>query len=96
MDRREEILYRASELISGDRANDYGSAQKNFSNIATGWSVILGVDVKPHQVALCMDWLKTARLINQPTHEDSWTDKAGYTALGWEIISEKPDSNNLR
>jgi hypothetical protein len=89
MDKREEILYRAAELITGDRQDDYGSIQENFANIADGWSIILGVDVNPYQVALCMDWLKTARLINQPTHEDSWVDKAGYTALGWEVINGK-------
>jgi hypothetical protein len=83
---REEILYRAAELITRDRQDDYGSAEENFTNIAAGWSIILGHEVKPHQVALCMDWLKTARLISQPTHEDSWTDKAGYTGLGWELV----------
>jgi len=82
---REEVLYRAAELIGGDRQDDYGDAEVNFGNIAKGWSIILGCDVKPHQVALCMDWLKTARLINQPGHEDSWTDKAGYVGLGWEL-----------
>lgn len=89
MKEREEILYQAAELIVGARQDDYGDLQKNFDNIAQGWSIILGCNVTPFQVALCMDWLKTARLINQPTHEDSWTDKAGYTGIGWELANEK-------
>jgi hypothetical protein len=33
-------------------------------------------------VALMMDWVKTARLLQTPDHEDSWIDKCGYSALG--------------
>jgi len=32
-----------------------------------------------------MDWLKTTRLLNDTSHQDSWVDKAGYSALGAEI-----------
>jgi hypothetical protein len=31
-----------------------------------------------------MDWVKSARLIETIDHEDSWIDKAGYSALGAE------------
>jgi hypothetical protein len=82
---RDEILNKACDLINGQRAKDYGDAMQNFANIAAGWSVILGDYVSPAQVALCMDWLKTCRLIGSPDHLDSWIDKAGYTALGGEI-----------
>ena len=37
------------------------------------------------RIALMMDWVKTARLLNSIDHEDSWIDKAGYTALGGEF-----------
>lgn len=84
---RDEILETAASLINGDRAADYGDARENFARIADGWSVILDKKVHPHQVALCMDWVKTCRLITSPDHIDSWTDKAGYTALGGEIAT---------
>jgi hypothetical protein len=32
-----------------------------------------------------MDWVKTARLIETIDHDDSWVDKAGYSALGGEF-----------
>jgi len=83
--KRDEILDEAKDLVSGDRHDDYGDAVVNFDRIATGWSVILGTDVTPVQVALCMDWVKTARLIQSPDHADSWVDKAGYSALGAEV-----------
>jgi hypothetical protein len=44
----------------------------------------------PAHVALMMDWLKTCRLLSTLGHEDSWVDKAGYTALGAEFaLKEK-------
>lgn len=84
---RDEILTGAATLINGDRATDYGDAGENFARIAAGWSVILKRRVHAHEVALCMDWLKTCRLIGSPNHLDSWIDKAGYTALGGEIAT---------
>lgn len=85
MTEREEILYRAAELITGDRQADYGDLNANFGNIAAGWSVISGSQITSLHVALMMDWLKTCRLLNSPLHEDSIIDKAGYTGLYGEI-----------
>ena len=45
--------------------------------------------ITPAHVTLMMDWVKTSRLIETIDHEDSWIDKAGYTALGAEFIEEK-------
>lgn len=84
---RAVLLEEAEKLINGQRHEDYGSAAENFDRIAHGWSEILGHDVTRVQVALCMDWLKTCRLITSPGHRDSWIDKLGYTALGGEVSS---------
>ena len=84
---RREILAKADELIHGDREQHYGTPQENFARIAVGWSVILGKPVKPEQVALCMAWLKIARLVNGP-HDDSYTDGCGYLALAGELARE--------
>lgn len=85
--RRSVILRTAGNLITGQRAKDYGDAGANFQRIANLWSPILGKDVTPEQVALCMAQVKIARLITSPAHEDSWIDLAGYAALGGEIAS---------
>ena len=79
------ILERAIGLITGDREEDYGEAHKNFSDIAALWSVVLGVDVQPWQVAACMSQLKLARAIKTSTHADSWVDMAGYVGLAAEL-----------
>lgn len=83
--KRDEALQRAADIINGPRNDDYGPAEDNFRRIATGWSVIFGTPVTPRQVALAMDWVKTARLVNNPDHEDGWADKIGYSAIGAEL-----------
>ena len=82
---KREILERAIALITGDREEDYGEAHKNFADIAALWSVVLGVDVQPWQVAACMSQLKLARAIKTSTHADSWIDMAGYVGLAAEL-----------
>jgi hypothetical protein len=82
---REDILDTAKQLISGQRAKDYGDARDNFDRIAAGWNIIienLDGPVTAKHVALMMDWVKTARLLETIDHEDSWIDKCGYSALG--------------
>lgn len=87
---RHHVLKTAGELIDGDRARDYGDAFEMHRRIAVGWSEILGVDVKAHEVALCMSWLKISRLVETPSHADSYIDAVAYVALASEI--EKRDS----
>ena len=85
---RSDVLEQAGAAISGDRHDKYGDARDNFANIAAGWQVIFGVDVTAEQVALAMVWVKTARLLQTPSHDDSWLDMAGYAALGGEVASD--------
>lgn len=72
---------KAHSLIFGDREKDYGSATKNFNDIAKGWSVIFGTEVTPEQVCIAMTWLKMCRLIKSPGHTDSIVDGIGYLAI---------------
>ena len=83
--KRTQILEDAGALINGAREASYGPPAENFERIASGWRVILGADVTPSQVALCLAWLKTARLVNSPSHEDSFIDMAAYAALAGEL-----------
>lgn len=82
---REDLLDEAKAVVTRSRTQQYAPPDQDFKNIAGLWSVILGCSVSSVQVALCMDALKTARLINNPNHIDSWVDKAGYAACGFEI-----------
>jgi len=84
LDRR-KIMKAASDLMDGERAKDYGDALEMHRRIAAGWSEILGVNVKAHEAALCMAWLKIARLVEKPDHEDSYVDLVAYGSLAGEI-----------
>jgi len=92
--KRDDILHTAQTLINGDRAKDYGDAKLNHQRIADGWNVIAMAAFKkygglqPAHVALMMDWVKTSRLLETLDHEDSWVDKAAYSALGGEFEGE--------
>jgi hypothetical protein len=84
LNKRTEILETAKHLVNGDRADAYGPPEENFKRIADGWSVILQADVSAEQVALCMAWLKIARLVNSST-QDGYVDGAAYIALAAEL-----------
>lgn len=73
----DNILNEAENLIYGDRCKDYGSPLDDFSRTAKMWSGILGIDVTPQQIALCMICLKISRECNKPKR-DNWIDIAGY------------------
>ncbi len=98
---RKECLQAALDAVSG-RPKAYGAPEDNFSRIAALWQVYVelkfGVvlDIGPVDVALMMDLLKTARLIETPGLEDSWTDKAGYTACGAEVATQPVDVQGTR
>ena len=81
----ELILEEAISLISKDRHDDHGPADKSFERIAKFWSLILDTPVKPHQVAQCMIALKLSRINHTSVNNDNWIDIAGYAALGGEI-----------
>ena len=90
MTTRKEILDLAAKAVI-DRGAQYGSPENNFSRIAAYWRVHIknrfrvDIAIDGASVALMMDLVKTARLDNDVTHADSWTDKCGYAACGGEI-----------
>ncbi len=82
--KRENVLAKAGQLITGDRARDYGDAYENHERVATMWSAILGIKVSVRMVYLCLLALKISRLVKTPSHIDSWVDIVGYAALAGE------------
>ena len=89
-----EVLERAISLVTGRRQKDYGEADASFQRIADGWNIIVRStdgDLTPAHVAIMMDWMKSARLLQSMDHADSWVDKAGYTALGAQLAITGPE-----
>lgn len=84
-----DILDEVYGIVTGDRQTEYGGAERSFDLIARFWNTYLhGIGyvgaLEPHNVAIMMALLKTARLCRSPRHRDSWVDGAGYFALGGE------------
>tara|TARA_R110000796_G_scaffold148035_1_gene264902 strand:+ start:170 stop:463 length:294 start_codon:yes stop_codon:yes gene_type:complete len=84
---RSEVLDTAKQLITGDRARQYGSAEDNFRCIASMWTAYTGARINASDVANMMALLKIARLRNG-SHEDSSVDGCGYLALAHELTKE--------
>lgn len=85
----ETIATEAVGLVSGDRQKAYGHPSKNFEDIARLWSVILGVEVTPAQVGMCMIQVKLAREIFVPKR-DNLVDAVGY------ILAYDASKNNIQ
>lgn len=81
---RQETLNNAMAIVHGKRETEYGSPEDSFGTIAQLWGAYLGHEIVSHDVAALMVLLKVARLRNDPLHEDSWIDVAGYAACGAE------------
>lgn len=80
-DRYIKAIESVAEVLE-ERGEDYGTPYSSHTHIAQLWSVLLGQDISPNQVVMCMVALKLARLMNQPTHDDSWRDIIGYGGIG--------------
>lgn len=86
---RTDILKKASDIVGGERVNEYGEPEDNFGIIARLWSVYLGVDISAVDVSMLMVLFKTARVKSGTGTEDSFIDIAGYAACGGEINGTK-------
>ncbi len=75
---KEDVCDIAKRLTSYDRQTDYGSPIEDFTKQAKMWGAILGINVTPQQIAMCMIAVKLSRLTNSPRHRDSVADICGY------------------
>jgi hypothetical protein len=71
--------------IIAERGAAYGDAAISMATVAARWSITLGHPVTPAQVLLCLIDLKLSRLQNNPKHQDSVCDLAGYAAVLQEV-----------
>ena len=62
--KKHEALKAAAKTVE-KRGESYGDVRENHQRIASLWSVVLGQDISPEQVVLCMTCVKVARLIQR-------------------------------
>jgi len=80
-----KVLMEVEDIIS-QRGDDYGGVENNFSNIAEIYSMISGLDIKPHDIALVMVCVKLARIRQSPLKRDNYLDLIAYCAFAAELI----------
>jgi hypothetical protein len=83
----EQFLGHANDLVNRRRA-EYGQPVDLFERVAVPWSQVLGTNVTPAQVIVCLVDLKVARLVRDPRHLDRITDIAGYAGCLAEVLSD--------
>lgn len=69
-----------------ERGKVYGDAVDMHTRIAEMWTVLLGHEVRPEDVALCMVGLKMIRALEAPDHWDNYLDMKGYTQIAEDIV----------
>lgn len=82
-----KILKEAEVLVNGARREDYGSVQEDFKRIAAIWSAILGCEVKPEQIPLCMIGVKISREVYKHK-DDNMVDIIGYVLTLEKLLNE--------
>ena len=99
---RAEVLATAKKCVCGEREQDYGTPEDNFTTIGLLWSVYLraahpelqkilpinGIEAK--DVAVMMSLLKVARIATGSS-PDSFVDLAGYAACAGEIATREAE-----
>ena len=80
---RKSVLTEAEGLVHGDRNADYGHPLDDFKRTAKIWGAILGFEITPAQVGLCMCGVKISRECNK-SKRDNMVDLAGYAeTVAW-------------
>lgn len=75
--------------ITDARGNVYGHPSVNFDRIQRLRAVVAECQDPLAREALDMICVKVARLIQTPTHVDSWLDIAGYARCGVMVTDSK-------
>jgi len=89
-----EILTKARDLVTGDRAKTHGDMREVHATIANHWNAYLinhGIQrhLLPHDVATMMELLKIGRSQHGAFNPDDYIDRAGYAAITGQLREEE-------
>lgn len=90
---RYDTILTSSAGILTERGQDYGAPEKCFGRAAALASVFFEREVTPFEIAMVMDFVKTARLMHDKTKIDSWQDKINYAAFAGHFATEQARAN---
>lgn len=86
---KDEILKKALELVTGDRAKTHGNIYDQFQHTADLWTAYLyNTDrstISACDVAILNMLQKISRSCNGEINSDDYVDMAGYAAIAGEL-----------
>jgi hypothetical protein len=89
---RGRLLVEAANITEGPRGKDYGPPAVNLgertADLMDAYLRHRDSPVDGRDVCILQIMVKIARLIESPSHKDSWLDISAYAAAGWEISSQ--------
>ena len=74
--------------VIDQRVQVYGDPTETFVRIAQVWSGILGVEVNPTDVPLCLIGMKVVRTTQAPDYSDNSDDIEGYLDIFRQLVGE--------
>ena len=73
--------------IFNDRNPKYGDMKVGMEKVATIATIITGIHLTPHDVALVLHAVKLSRLNNDRANPDHYVDGVNYLAFAGELIA---------
>ena len=78
-------LIQVNNMLTGEKAEDYGNPRTMFQNISKRW---FDCDTAETEVAIMMAELKIERIKHDRTKEDSYLDAIAYLVMALAFIQE--------
>jgi|APFre7841882654_1041346.scaffolds.fasta_scaffold05727_17 hypothetical protein len=76
--------------VFNDRNPKYGDMRIGMENVATMATIMTGMHLTAHDVALVLHAVKLSRLGNDRTNPDHYVDGVNYLAFAGELITQDP------
>ena len=89
-----DIMRNAAEIFN-ERNPKYGDMRVGMNNVAQIASIITGIELTAHDVALVLHAVKLLRLSGDRKNPDHYIDGVNYMAFAGELITEEKDPYDL-
>ena len=89
-----DIMRNAAEVFN-ERNPRYGDMRVGMDNVAQIATIITGIHLTAHDVALVLHAVKLSRLSGDRKNPDHYIDGVNYMAFAGELITEEKDPYDL-
>jgi len=89
-----DIMHDAARVFN-DRNPKYGDMRIGMERVAQISTIITGIQLTAHDIALVLHAVKLARLGGDRRNPDHYIDGVNYLAFAGELIEEPPITNGL-